>query len=214
MLDQQVIPLFALPRVLFPKMMLPLHIFEDRYKEMIRYCLDRGQGFGILTDEALEPGSIGTMASIHKIVKKYSDGRYDLMVLGGQRFRLLQPIDLLGFPQGHVELIDDLPEDAVAEEQVQNMLELYKGFISRLALKHSQREDLSDILDDINSEQDISYIISQTIGMDAQRQAELLGVTNPVERVEKLTGELRRLRRVNQIARNLFESDDFDPSMN
>ncbi len=214
MFDQSIIPLFPLPRVLFPKMILPLHIFEDRYKEMVRYCLERGQGFGVLADESLEVGAVGVMGSIHKVVKKYADGRYDLLVLGGQRFRIMEAVNLLSFPQGHVELIEDAPTEPAARDQVEEMLNLYRNFISRLALKNTQRQDLSSVLDDLDEERDISYIIGQTIGMDAHRQTELLAVTSPEERVQRLTGELQRLRHVHQIARNLFEGDDFDPSMN
>ncbi len=84
------LPLFPLDLVLFPGMALPLHIFEPRYKEMIGECLDKDSPFGIV--RAIENGiaQIGCSAEVVTVVKKYEDGRMDIVSRGLQRFEVLE----------------------------------------------------------------------------------------------------------------------------
>jgi Lon protease-like protein len=89
------LPLFPLHTVLCPGVALPLHVFEDRYKAMIQRCLTDKSPFGVvLIREGREVGGgdlavagIGTVAEIRE-ARRYRDGRYDLVTLGTQRFRL------------------------------------------------------------------------------------------------------------------------------
>ncbi len=87
-------PLFPLRLVLFPGMMLPLHIFEPRYREMINRCIDEQLPFGVVlikegkeVGEAAEPYLIGTAARITKLDRK-PDGRMEIMAVGTRRFRI------------------------------------------------------------------------------------------------------------------------------
>lgn len=88
------LPLFPLGTVLFPGMMLPLHIFEPRYREMINRCLDERLPFGVVliregkeVGEPALPHTIGTAARITRVDRK-PDGRMDIMVVGTRRFRI------------------------------------------------------------------------------------------------------------------------------
>jgi uncharacterized protein len=105
------LPLFPLNTVLFPGMPLQLHIFEERYKEMINKCLDEKQPFGVVLirsgREALgplaEPHEIGCTARILE-VEKLSEGRLNISVLGQRRFRLLSVNHDLPYLKGYAEL--------------------------------------------------------------------------------------------------------------
>ncbi|MFN4293490.1 MAG: LON peptidase substrate-binding domain-containing protein [Thermoflexales bacterium] len=84
------LPLFPLNVVLFPGQTLPLHIFEPRYRIMIRRCIEDDKPFGVVLarDEELdEPHNIGTSARVTD-AKRLSDGRMNIMTLGEERFRL------------------------------------------------------------------------------------------------------------------------------
>lgn len=88
------LPIFPLRLVLFPGMMLPLHIFEPRYREMIHHCLETQSPFGVVlikegqeTGEAARPYEVGTAARITK-VEKLPDGRMNIMSVGTRRFRI------------------------------------------------------------------------------------------------------------------------------
>ena len=89
------LPLFPLNTVLCPGIALPLHIFEDRYRALVRHCIDTTSPFGIvLIREGREVGTgaiaftgIGTIAEIRD-AGKYEDGRFDLLVVGTRRFEI------------------------------------------------------------------------------------------------------------------------------
>ena len=88
-MKELLLPLFPLPVVLFPGAILPLHIFEDRYKQMIGECLENQWEFGVVLvrKESLE--TTGCTALIAEVVRKYDDGRMDIRVRGVRRFEIL-----------------------------------------------------------------------------------------------------------------------------
>jgi Lon protease-like protein len=105
-------PLFPLGLVLLPQELVPLHIFEERYKRMIDECLDGDSEFGIvwLADDGLR--DIGCTARITRVIERFDDGRLNILVEGAQPFRLLRRIEDLPFPAGDVELLEDFDPDA------------------------------------------------------------------------------------------------------
>src|SRR5262245_38175495 len=114
------LPLFPLNIVLFPRMPLPLHIFEERYKTMINRCLSEDRAFGVvLIREGSEvgapavPQTVGTRARIHA-VERLAEGRMNLFTEGTERFRLL---DYVTEPEtyliGMAEPLHDAPADPI-----------------------------------------------------------------------------------------------------
>lgn len=90
------LPLFPLNTVLFPGMMLPLHIFEPRYREMVGLCIEHRQPFGVVL---IQSGSeVGSPASPHSVgtygriadVQRLPDGRLNIEMVGQERFRILE----------------------------------------------------------------------------------------------------------------------------
>jgi Lon protease-like protein len=137
------LPLFPLNLVLFPGMMLPLHIFETRYKAMISYCLDRNAPFGILltragrgVEDTLSVHAIGTTAQIVEYEKE-SDGRMNIIALGRQRFRLLRAIQTAPFYIGEVEYKpfrgDEAGEIRARGERVRPLLMAYLRLLTKTA---------------------------------------------------------------------------------
>ena len=84
------IPLFPLNVVLFPGQSLPLHIFERRYREMTRHCIETNSPFGILFYDEGNLARVGCSARIVKILKQYEDGRSDILTAGERVFQLLR----------------------------------------------------------------------------------------------------------------------------
>ena len=111
------LPLFPLNTVLFPGATLPLHIFEERYKQMIGLCLQEQQPFGVLlirqgkeVGEAAEPFEIGTTARIAR-VEHLPEGRMNLVCLGGKRFRVVRIMKEEPYLVGEVEVLTAISED-------------------------------------------------------------------------------------------------------
>ncbi len=107
------IPLFPLQVVLFPGGVLPLHIFEPRYREMVTYCLDTDSEFGVvLINEGTETGGaagpyrVGTATRILD-VSHLPDGRMNIVTAGEYRFEILDVQDELPYLVAQVRLLDD-----------------------------------------------------------------------------------------------------------
>jgi Lon protease-like protein len=101
------LPLFPLQAVLFPRTPLPLHIFEDRYKEMIGELIEAEQAFGVVLLEGKGILRIGCTATIEKLLQKYDDGRMDILTFGGERFEIREVDDGRSFLRGEVVYFDD-----------------------------------------------------------------------------------------------------------
>ena len=115
----EMLPLFPLGTVLYPGLLLPLHIFEERYRQLVRDLLANGEAprFGVVAiREGRETGVSGVSAlypvgctAVLRQVQKYPDGRYDIVTVGVQRFRLLAVDESQPYLRGEAEL---LPEEA------------------------------------------------------------------------------------------------------
>src|SRR5579862_2197274 len=101
------IPLFPLDIVLFPGQAMPLHIFEPRYREMTRDCIDNQSPFGIVFLNEGKLAQTGCTAMIVKVLKEYEDGRSDILTAGQSAFRLLRTHDEKSYLEADVEYLDE-----------------------------------------------------------------------------------------------------------
>jgi Lon protease-like protein len=109
-------PLFPLGLVILPTEVVPLHIFEDRYKLMIGACIEDESEFGIvwLADGGLR--EVGCSASVAQVLERMDDGRMNILVRGARPFQLLRRIEEMPYPAGDVEFLDD--DDADPDEEL------------------------------------------------------------------------------------------------
>ena len=104
-------PLFPLGIVALPSELVPLHIFEERYKTMMARCLEEGSEFGIvwLADDGLR--QIGCACEIAEVLERMPDGRLNLIARGTRAFRIEARQEELAYPAGTVEFLADRDED-------------------------------------------------------------------------------------------------------
>jgi Lon protease-like protein len=123
-------PLFPLGIVLLPTEIVPLHIFEDRYKLMIGECVEEESEFGIvwLSDDGLK--EVGCTARVAQVLERMDDGRMNILAQGGRPFRMLRKIEDLPYPAGDVELLDD--EDAGDEALAAAAREAYADLVEHV----------------------------------------------------------------------------------
>lgn len=120
------IALFPLEVVLLPGAPLSLHIFEPRYKEMIRLCLTRRLEFGIVLQRESQIVTTGCTAEILKLLQRYPDGRMDILTAGRTPFGIEELIDEKAYYEARVTFLGDEPEEAIPEHRVAALLDLFK----------------------------------------------------------------------------------------
>ena len=108
-------PLFPLGLVALPSELVPLHVFEERYKTMIARCLEEESEFGIvwMAEDGLRP--IGCACEIAEVLERLEDGRINLIARGTRPFRIESRQEELPYPAGTVEFLDDKAEDTDTE---------------------------------------------------------------------------------------------------
>lgn len=109
------LPLFPLQVVLLPGAELPLHIFEDRYKEMIAEVIRDRIEFGVILANEKGIVNTGCTAMIDKVLREYPDGRMDILARGRRRFEIMMLNDERAFLRGSVEFFDDEDSDVPPE---------------------------------------------------------------------------------------------------
>jgi Lon protease-like protein len=165
------LPLFPLNLVLFPQMLLPLHIFEEKYKEMMRECLEQGLPFGILYSKDNEIEPIGCRATIHQLLKNYPDGRMDIVAFGTERFRVLYFNSEKIYLRGVIEPFNDDGKAPEPGKEDLDTLSIHRG---------SAEETFS-----FPSEA-YAFHIAQRLNLDNDLKQQLLNLQSERERVQHL----------------------------
>jgi Lon protease-like protein len=224
------VPLFPLRTVLFPKMILPLHIFEPRYRQMINDCVRDNQPFGvILIDEGSEikqtdesnPVSekppvlhrVGTLAKIADVTR-LEDGRMLINTIGTERFRLLDHRETKAFMTGDIEIWPEGEVDVVSSDLqalVDHVTEVFQSYLEILMELAHQSISLN-IPDDFMV---LSYLIPHWLPqIELEDKQKLLEVSDPVERLNQelllLLRETEFLNKIKQRAEQDAQNEETD----
>ncbi len=141
MVSEQIIPLFPLGLVLLPQMSLPLHIFEERYKQMIKECLEQSKTFGIVYFIGKQFQTKGCTARIVDILKRYDDGRLDIMTRGERRFTIEEVLEEKPYLEARVEFFDDHPEENTAGPTSQRLAQRCIQLLKQINVMTEQYQD-------------------------------------------------------------------------
>jgi len=116
--------LFPLGIVLLPTERLPLHIFEDRYKELVEECLDQEAEFGLVYADSDGIRDVGTRARVAEVLTRFEDGRLNILVEGGERFQVEELTDGRSFHTAQVSPVADA-EDAADEAAIEDAMRMF-----------------------------------------------------------------------------------------
>ncbi|MDX1647911.1 MAG: LON peptidase substrate-binding domain-containing protein [Longimicrobiales bacterium] len=187
------LPLFPLPTVLLPRALMPLHIFEPRYRQMVRDRLEADRRFGMVYHDwdrqgpfLSEPGRIGCVGEILEH-KRLEDGRSLIVVEGRERFRIEDGIesDALYF-EG---LVTPYPDTTVMEgEELRSRrresIRLFRDVVSSLS-------ERPDSLPDLEPDRELSFLLAQTIRSDPRWHQRLLELQDEGSRLARVDTLLR-----------------------
>ena len=177
------IPLFPLNVVLLPGAALPLHIFEPRYKGMVKDCLQEKTEFGMLLALPKGVAKVGCTAEILEVVKRYNDGRVDLVTVGRAPFRVVGLFEENPLLEGQVDYLEDRGGHGNPGLERQ-LVELYEACHTLLF------EDYPKNLEGAPAEE-LSYRIASTLPMDLLWKQQILELRSEEDRQERLVSYLR-----------------------
>ncbi|MDQ3877435.1 MAG: LON peptidase substrate-binding domain-containing protein [Actinomycetota bacterium] len=179
------IGLFPLGLVLVPGESIPLHIFEDRYKELIDLCIDRSDVFGIVLTDDEELRSVGTTARIAEVATRYPDGRLDIVVTGVDRFRVIEVSPSKeSFLKARVQILNDDADEVPLEGNVEGCVAAYRELADEVGVD-TVSLDMSG---------DVSFQIIATVDLGPEIKQEFLELTSEQERVQRLAIALHAAR--------------------
>jgi Lon protease-like protein len=196
---QEWLPLFPLQVVLLPAGELPLHIFEDRYKEMIREALLAQSEFGVVLASDKGIAATGCTAKIDRVMREYPDGRMDILTKGRRRFEIVALNEERVFLRGEVAYFDDEdPGEMAPPEAMQQAMESYnqlRALDASAPLAESEARSPK-----------LSFRLAQPIADLGMRQA-LLTARSEADRIRQLAAFLpsyvstqRRIVHAKQVA--------------
>lgn len=189
------IGLFPLGIVLLPSEVVPLHIFEDRYKELIGECLEQEREFGLVYADEDGVRELGTRARIADVLERFDDGRLNILVAGGERFRVERLTRGRAFLTAEVEpVVDDGgTPDADAAERV---AEAFRALAAAAGAEPEEPDERSPLL---------SFEVAARVELAPEAKQQLLELRSEPERLEKVRELLDGAREAILAARRLGE---------
>lgn len=191
------LPLFPLGVVLYPGEAITLHIFEYRYREMVRLCLDERRAFGIVLVNEAELANVGCTARIEKVMKTYDDGRLDIQCRGEQRFLIGQVYRDKPYLTAEVTAYDPTGRQVQAADRATKE----RVITQHMKLLEMAGETLRPSL--YETDGPISFLVARNAGLDLAQKQTLLEMKTERERLVYLTQHFETLLRRVELAREV-----------
>jgi len=185
-------PLFPLALVALPAEVVPLHIFEPRYRTMISECLEQEREFGIVwaSEDATRP--IGCAARITDVLETLPDGRMNILTEGTRPFKVVEEQHDLPYPAATIEWLQDDPEK-LSEPVVLAACEIYRELVEQATDKEPDPGELAEMS---------AYEMAATVDFGLDAKQELLDLRSENARLTFVTRLLRAaLKRLDFIER-------------
>jgi uncharacterized protein len=187
----ETLPLFPLGTVLYPGLLLPLHVFEERYRQLVRDLLagPEPRTFGVIAiREGRETGpngivtlyEVGCTATLRQATE-LDDGRYDLVTVGTQRFRLLAVDQTLPYLQGEIELLaEDAVDETGAALAARSVQDAFRSYLGALAERGVTQVSVPDLPDDPVL---LSYLVAASMVIEVRDKQALLAEPDALHRL-------------------------------
>ena len=198
--------LFPLGVVLLPTEQIPLHIFEDRYRELIGECLADGREFGLVFADEDGIREIGTRAAVTEVLERFDDDVHAAVVEGRERFRLLELTGGRSFHTGVVEPLEDEGDDDADPHEVRRALRLFDRLVELTGSDVEPPEPRTPLL---------SFALAARFELAPELKQRLLVLRSERERVtllvELLDAAARSVARQREVAERAATNGKVEP---
>src|SRR5438105_2093009 len=168
--------LFPLGIVLLPAERVPLHVFEERYKELIGECIALEDEFGLLYADESGLREVGCRAVVAEVIERFDDGRMNVLVEGRERFRILRHTGGRSFSTAEVEPFDD-EDPRTAPESAARALNAFKHLVELVEVEVELPDPLAPQL---------SFELAGRVELEPEAKQELLESRTEVQRLERV----------------------------
>ena len=187
----EMLPLFPLGAVLYPGMLLPLHIFEERYRQLVRDLLDGAEPrrFGVIAIRKGRETGIDGVHSLYEIgctatlrrVDRHEDGRFDIVTVGTQRFRLLTLDQSRPYLQGEIEMLAEEPADPAAAGPAVGVIQAaFREYLDALTEWGGAKVRLEELPDEPEL---LSFIVAAAMVIDLPERQAMLAESDTLRRL-------------------------------
>ncbi|MEX0821347.1 MAG: LON peptidase substrate-binding domain-containing protein [Rhodothermales bacterium] len=185
------LPLFPLGVVLYPNEQMPLHIFEPRYQDLVAFCLEYDQPFGVVMFDEGDMADVGCTARIEEVTARYEEGKMDIMVRGERRFLIKEVKQERTYLTASVERMDDRKgtlESDLKERAITQHMKLLE--LAGRTVRPSLYQGVEDV----------SYVMAHNAGLTLRQKQKVLELADESERIAFLVEHFEHLiPRVEQI---------------
>lgn len=197
------VPLFPLGLVLLPRMPLPLHIFEERYRIMFDHCIREDQPFGVVLQTGSTVQSVGCLARVENVINRYDDGRLDVLTVGTERFRIHATHHDRPYLEADVEAVVDIDP---GETGGRNLPELVRSAIDDLReFAHVAGYTVdTGVIDKLDYEE-LSFLMATTDVFSTSEKQELLEMRCTATRIDRAARALKESRERRSMVQRIRE---------
>ena len=188
--------LFPLGIVLLPTERVPLHIFEPRYRELIGECIDEEREFGLLYADDQGVRELGTRARVDEVIERFDDGRMNVLVEGGERFRVERMTRGRSFMTAEVAPVDDEEGGDPATETAVRATESFRALAAAVEAEAGEIDEEAAQL---------SFRLAAQVELAPEAKQELLELRSEQRRLEMVAELLDGVRQVLVATRELGE---------
>jgi Lon protease-like protein len=176
------IGLFPLELVLLPSERVPLHIFEDRYKDLISECLEGGSEFGLILETGDRLAEIGTLTGVIEVIHTFDDGRMNVLVEGRGRFRLSYETDGRSYRTAEIHPLED-DDEPPTDAEIDEVLASFRR-LARIA----EADDLQEPAEGAA----LSFQLASKVDFGHELKQELLELRSERQRLVRLAELLEK----------------------
>jgi Lon protease-like protein len=177
------IGLFPLELVLLPGERVPLHIFEDRYKDLIGECLRESSEFGLILEDGDGLREVGTRTAVVELIDTFDDGRMNVLVEGRGRFRVVELTEGRSFRTAEVEALQDDGE-AATEAEIEQAIGAFRRLVAVA--------EANEIDEPARESASLSFDLAARVDFGHGLKQDLLELRSERERLQRLHGLLEQ----------------------